>query len=211
MTDPQTWIAPTYQGLADLLSSTTADTWDAPSLCEKWVVRHVIARLAQFSAPASISVNLSAQTLSDPQFPDYVAEQISSSGTTAASLLFEISESDVLARPTLANRSIIALRRIECGLILDSFGENDLSSRVPNLVRPRYLKIDRSIVRNAATEDAARRKLEATIRAGKAIGAQLIGECLETSATQELLRKAGVDFGQGYGIHAPAPIEQVLA
>ena len=45
MTDPQTWIAPTYQGLADLLSSATADTWDAPSLCEKWVVRHVIAHV----------------------------------------------------------------------------------------------------------------------------------------------------------------------
>ena len=45
MTDPQTWIAPTYQGLADLLSSATADTWDAPSLCEKWLVRHVIAHV----------------------------------------------------------------------------------------------------------------------------------------------------------------------
>ena len=45
MTDPQTWIAPTYQGLGDLLSSATADTWDAPSLCEKWLVRHVIAHV----------------------------------------------------------------------------------------------------------------------------------------------------------------------
>jgi uncharacterized protein (TIGR03083 family) len=45
VTDPQTWIAPTYQGLADLLSSATADTWDAPSLCEKWLVRHVIAHV----------------------------------------------------------------------------------------------------------------------------------------------------------------------
>ena len=45
MTDPQAWVAPTYQGLADLLSTTTVDTWDAPSLCEKWLVRHVIAHV----------------------------------------------------------------------------------------------------------------------------------------------------------------------
>lgn len=178
---------------------------------DRWVVQHAIARLAQCSAPASLSVNLSAQTLSDSEFPNYVAEQISRSGVTASSLLFEISESDILARPTLANRFIVALRRVECGLILDSFGENDLSSHVPNLVRPRYLKIDRSIVRNVEANDAGRHRLATIVRAGKAIGAQLIGECVETAATEQALRAAGVEFGQGYGIQKPAPIEQVIA
>jgi uncharacterized protein (TIGR03083 family) len=45
VTDPQSWVAPTYQGLADLLAATAVDTWDAPSLCEKWLVRHVIAHV----------------------------------------------------------------------------------------------------------------------------------------------------------------------
>ncbi|HEY6746931.1 MAG TPA: maleylpyruvate isomerase family mycothiol-dependent enzyme [Mycobacteriales bacterium] len=45
MTDPQTWVAPTYQGLADLLTAAAAHTWDAPSLCEKWLVRHVVAHV----------------------------------------------------------------------------------------------------------------------------------------------------------------------
>jgi uncharacterized protein (TIGR03083 family) len=43
VTDPQTWVAPTYTGLADLLAA--ADAWDAPSLCEKWLVRHVVAHV----------------------------------------------------------------------------------------------------------------------------------------------------------------------
>ncbi len=45
MTDLQSWVAPTYNGLADLLAATTVDTWDVPSLCEKWLVRHVVAHL----------------------------------------------------------------------------------------------------------------------------------------------------------------------
>lgn len=45
MTDPQSWVAPTYKGLADLLTATVIDTWDAPSLCEKWLVRQVIAHV----------------------------------------------------------------------------------------------------------------------------------------------------------------------
>lgn len=45
MTDLQSWVAPTYEGLADLLASAPAETWDTPSLCEKWQVRHVIAHV----------------------------------------------------------------------------------------------------------------------------------------------------------------------
>ncbi len=45
MTDQQAWVAPTYQGLADLLPAGAVDLWDAPSLCENWLVRHVVAHV----------------------------------------------------------------------------------------------------------------------------------------------------------------------
>jgi uncharacterized protein (TIGR03083 family) len=45
VTEPQSWVAPTYQGLADLLSASPVDTWDAPTLCESWLVRHVVAHV----------------------------------------------------------------------------------------------------------------------------------------------------------------------
>ncbi len=45
MTDPQSWVAPTYLGLADLLAAAPQPTWDAPSLCESWQVRHVVAHV----------------------------------------------------------------------------------------------------------------------------------------------------------------------
>lgn len=46
MTDPQPWVASTYDGLADLLGSAPDGTWDAPSLCEGWQVRHVVAHVS---------------------------------------------------------------------------------------------------------------------------------------------------------------------
>jgi uncharacterized protein (TIGR03083 family) len=45
VTDLQSWVAPTCDGLADLLASAPAESWDAPSLCEGWQVRHVVAHL----------------------------------------------------------------------------------------------------------------------------------------------------------------------
>ena len=45
MTDPQSWVAPTYNRLADLLEAAGPDVWDTPSLCDKWLVRHVVAHV----------------------------------------------------------------------------------------------------------------------------------------------------------------------
>jgi uncharacterized protein (TIGR03083 family) len=45
VTDLQSLVAPTYERLAGLLAAAGAETWDAPSLCDKWLVRHVIAHV----------------------------------------------------------------------------------------------------------------------------------------------------------------------
>jgi uncharacterized protein (TIGR03083 family) len=45
VTDLQSWVGPTYDGLADLLESAPPETWDAPSLCEAWQVRHLVAHV----------------------------------------------------------------------------------------------------------------------------------------------------------------------
>jgi uncharacterized protein (TIGR03083 family) len=45
MRDPQVWVAPTCDGLAGMLAAAPPATWDAPSLCEGWQIRHVVAHL----------------------------------------------------------------------------------------------------------------------------------------------------------------------
>jgi uncharacterized protein (TIGR03083 family) len=45
VTDLQSFVGPTCDRLADLLAAATLDAWDAPSLCEKWLVRHVVAHV----------------------------------------------------------------------------------------------------------------------------------------------------------------------
>lgn len=39
-------LADEYRALADLLESSTAAVWDAPSLCEGWRTREVVAHVA---------------------------------------------------------------------------------------------------------------------------------------------------------------------
>lgn len=62
MTDLQSFVATTYDGLADLLDSAPAETWDAPSLCQGWQVRHVIAHVTMPArlTPEQFSAELAA-------------------------------------------------------------------------------------------------------------------------------------------------------
>src|SRR5688572_25196389 len=40
-----TWVQQTLTGLADALGSGGTAAWDAPSLCDGWLVRHVVAHV----------------------------------------------------------------------------------------------------------------------------------------------------------------------
>jgi uncharacterized protein (TIGR03083 family) len=62
VTDPQSWVAPTYLGLADLLASLPASGWDSPSLCAGWQLRHVVAHVAMpvRLSPAQFGAELAA-------------------------------------------------------------------------------------------------------------------------------------------------------
>ena len=62
MTDLQAWVPPTFEGLADRLAAAPPETWDAPSLCEGWQVRHVVAHLTMPArlTPAQFGAEMAA-------------------------------------------------------------------------------------------------------------------------------------------------------
>ena len=62
MTDLQSWVAPTCEGLADLLAAAPAQTWDAPTLCAGWQVRHVVAHVTMPArmTPAQFGAEMAA-------------------------------------------------------------------------------------------------------------------------------------------------------
>jgi uncharacterized protein (TIGR03083 family) len=62
VTDPQSWVAPTCDGLADLLAGGPDPTWDAPSLCAGWQVRHVVAHVTMPArmTPAQFGAEMAA-------------------------------------------------------------------------------------------------------------------------------------------------------
>lgn len=70
------------------------------------------------------------------------------------------------------------------------------------------IKIDRSFVRDLASDDSDRRIVRTIITMAHGLGIDVIAEGIETEAQQRLLLDKGCGRFQGYLFGRPVPIEQ---
>jgi EAL domain-containing protein (putative c-di-GMP-specific phosphodiesterase class I) len=178
---------------------------------DRWVVRHVAARLARGSRLPRFSINVSGQTLHDAQFPGFVAGVLQDANVHPAGLVFEIDESDVLGRLEAAARFAAAVRKLGCAVAIDGFGRRAASFSPLKTLRTDFLKVDGSIVRKILTNEGARTKLGAMVRVGETLGIGLVAECVEEQDVMVRLKAMGVGYAQGFGIYQPQPIDSIAA
>ncbi len=173
---------------------------------DRWVVQAALKQLAAGAAVKRLTINLSAQTLDDAEFPRFVADRLSASGVSAAALLFEIDESDTLARLDAATKFAQAYRALGGAVLVDGFGYRSVSFAAINALRPALVKVDGSITRKLGITDIADGKLAAIVRVGKIVGYGVTAEFVEDQNILARLKGLGVDYAQGFGIHQPQPL-----
>jgi EAL domain-containing protein (putative c-di-GMP-specific phosphodiesterase class I) len=176
---------------------------------DRWVTRKVVEHIARGSRIARFAINLSSQTLEDPAFPKAVALELVSAGVPGSALLFEIGESDTLARLEATIRFATGVRAVGCGITVSGFGRRSASFQPLKALRADYVKIDGSIVRRILQAESAQAKLQAILRVGEVIGFQVIAEMVEEQDILMRLKALGVAYAQGFGIQQPHPIEKI--
>ena len=173
---------------------------------DRWVVLHAAQALGRGVRLPRLTVNVSGQTLEDAQFLPHVAETLKKHRTESAALLFEIDESDVLARLDAATRFANGAKALGCGVLIDGFGRRSVSFSPLKVLRADFVKVDGSIVRKLATSELARTKLNAVVRVAEALRIETVAECVEEQAILARLKTLGVSHAQGFGLHKPQPI-----
>jgi len=172
---------------------------------DRWVVREVVRHLAKGSKPGRFTVNIAAQTIADAEFPRFFAA--AAKAAPAGSVLFEIAEADLLARPQPVARFVAAIKAAGGGTIIDGFGRKSVSFTPLKNLQPSYVKMDGSITRKILSSEVARTKLAAMQRVAAAVGFGVIAECVEEPEVLERLRSLGIGYAQGFGVHAPQAID----
>jgi len=178
---------------------------------DRWVVSRTIAHLRGSSRIGLFSINVSGQTLADPDFPGFVADALRAARVPASALAFEIDETDALRQPDIAERFATAMKAAGCSLLIDGFGRRSVSFLQLKTLQVKCVKVDGSIVRKVLTSESALAKLKAVVRVGEVIGVDVLAECVEDQDVLLRLKALGVGFAQGFGIAEPFAIGKLDA
>ncbi|KAB2968692.1 MAG: EAL domain-containing protein, partial [Thermoanaerobaculia bacterium] len=175
---------------------------------DRWVVNRSLAELGSGARlrPPTFSVNLSGQSLGDETFLEHVLAELDASGVDPRRLCFEITETAAIANLASALRFISSLRALGCRFVLDDFGSGFSSFSYLRNLPVDFLKIDASFAHQLAADPIQRALVEAIQQIGKVLGMKTIAEGIEDEETLEVVRGLGIDYGQGFVLHRPAPI-----
>ena len=161
-----------------------------------------------------LSVNVSAAQLRDAGFAVRLGHILENTGFPPERLELEITETYLVGDPAVAGRSLDLIRRFGVGVALDDFGTGYASIGFLRKFRFEKLKIDRSLMVEAATDESSRTMMVSTVAVARALNMDVTAEGVETAHQADMVRSAGCDQIQGwlyFKALSALEIEEVLA
>ena len=173
------------------------------------VLREACRTAAHWNGDVTIAVNISARQLSDPGLETTVREALAESGLAADRLVLEITETALAADSEAAIATLRTLKTLGVRLAIDDFGVGFSSlSQLKSLPPIDVLKIDRSFVAGLPGDHRDRAVVTAAIELGRTLGAEVVGEGVETAEQSGALAAANCQYAQGFHFGRPVPASQ---
>jgi EAL domain-containing protein (putative c-di-GMP-specific phosphodiesterase class I) len=146
----------------------------------------------------TISINLSARSLDDPEFFAFVTDQCHRTVIEPSRVIFELTETSAMQNPVASLEVLTHLRVRGFQLSIDDFGSG-FSSMI-QLVRLPFseVKVDKSFVMGASRSNESRSVIRSIVELGHSLGLLTTAEGVEDIDTFDYLNQIGCDCAQGY-------------
>ena len=194
-----------------------AERYNMMADIDHWVVDRALAEIAAAAhdiaadaPPRMYTINLSGQSLGDPNTTKHILERLERSQVPPGELCFEITETSAIANLSEATHLMKELKKRGCAFALDDFGSGLSSFGYLKKLPVDYLKIDGAFVRNMVNDRVDAAMVESIHKVGRVLGIHTIAEFVEDQATLNRLREMGIDYALGYHIHRPSPLEDAV-
>ncbi len=158
--------------------------------------------------PFTVAVNVTPTELGSPRLASTLASALTTSGLAPSQVVVELNERVVAdGQATLA--SIEQVMSLGVDLALDDFGEGRTSLAHLRGLPISQLKLDRTLVQQAATAESDRIILQSVVRLAHELGFAVVAEGVETISQRQIVIDAGADLLQGYGLYRPMSIDNL--
>jgi len=183
------------------------------------ILSKAIASLAVISrldglADSYLAVNFSPLQF-EPALPARLAALLLQNGITPSRIVVEITEAVLMLDNPVVRDVLDALSDLGCRIALDDFGTGYSSLSYLNRFPVDIVKVDQSFTRSLSSDQPdVRRKSRMLVEGIRTIshqmGCAVVAEGIETAEQWDILQAMNIEFGQGYLLSRPLPLDALL-
>jgi diguanylate cyclase (GGDEF)-like protein/PAS domain S-box-containing protein len=178
-----------------------------------WVLAQALDHLVQWQGAGldiSVSVNISARHLQEPDFAQRLAALLADrTEPLARHLELEMLESAAHADIEATSQLMARCQAMGVRFALDDFGTGYSTLTYLKRLPVDVLKIDRSFVHHMLVDAHDRAIVEGVVGLARTFNCTVVAEGVESPAQARALLELGCDIGQGNGIAAPMRADEV--
>ena len=179
-----------------------------------WVLEQALTmqrRLADSGAATlTMSVNVSARSLSDPRLPEEVAREISTARVDPARVILEVTETSMVEEGEHVFRALDELTKMGVTLSVDDFGTGYSSLSYIQRLPVGEVKIDRGFVMGVENNPGNRAIVRAAIDIAGVFDLAVVAEGVENETAAQILADLGCHAAQGFHFAQPMAEEDLL-
>lgn len=191
-----------------------AERFNLSHRIDQWVIDNTLQWLSDNHEVIDhidhISINLSGLSLSNEMLLQHIIKAIKATKVQASKITFEITETAAIANLTHAKLFISALKAYGCKFALDDFGSGLSSFAYLKNLKVDLLKIDGMFVKDMLNDPIDEAMVKSINDVGHIMGMETIAEYVESEGIRDRLEEMGINYGQGYGLGKPIPINEII-
>lgn len=190
-----------------------AERYHMAARLDRWVVEKTLSLMEQspiLDRLDKISINLSGQSVGDKTFHKNLEALLRATSLDLGKVCFEITETSAIKRIEDAIYMMSRLKELGVRFSLDDFGSGASSFGYLKALPVDFLKIDGQFVRFLPTDPVDVATVRCIADMASLLHKETVAEFVETEAGLETLKALGVNYAQGYLVHKPELLSNIL-
>ena len=172
---------------------------------DRWVIGASMSFAANRKA-SCIFVRISKDTILDKSLVGWLETQLRSLKIEPKRICIQVTE-ELATQYVRQTREISdQLRKLGFRFALEHFGTGRDPLKLLNDITMQFIKVDGSLMQGLSTNQLQQQRIKGLVEAAKRKGVETVAERVEDANTMAVLWQLGIEFIQGYFVHAPEDV-----
>ncbi len=172
---------------------------------DRWVIGASLSFAANRKA-SCIFVRVSKDTVLDKTVITWLETQLKSQKIEPKRLCIQVTEEMATQYVRQTKELSDSLRKLGFRFALEHFGTGRDPLKLLDDIGMNFIKVDGSLMQGLSTNQLQQQRVKGLVEAAKRNGVETVAERVEDANTMAVLWQLGIEFIQGYFVHAPEEV-----